>query len=291
MSDATGFVDRAGHLAARMTRRAAGRPRFEDLFRSNTGRLVHKVPHYFPVYEAHLRRFQNRRPTMLEIGVFHGGSLDLWQRYFGAGTRIVGIDIATRAEIFDAPERQIHVRIGDQSDPSFLASVAEEFGPFDIVLDDGSHVPRHQMASLDALWPHVRPGGVYLVEDLCASYWPEYEGAADGAEFMAFTRSLVDEVNAFNSRFEELSPSSWTREVTGVHVYDSIVAIDRGEHRPLTTELSGVPSFPDDDLGPDADPAIFAAAERRRSRRGAVARRLPEPVVDAAARVRRRLGS
>ena len=52
----------------------------------------------------------------------------------------------------------------------FLKSLADQYGPFDIVIDDGSHAPAHQVASLTALWPHVKVGGVYLVEDLHTSY-------------------------------------------------------------------------------------------------------------------------
>lgn len=273
---------------------AVGRPRVQHLFEHNDGALIHKCPHYFDIYERHFRRYQRTAPTVLEIGVFHGGSLRMWNRYFGSGSTIVGVDIDPRAATVAAPP-SIHVRVGDQSDGEFLRRVVEEFGPFDIVIDDGSHIPRHQIASLEHLWDAVAPDGVYFVEDLCTNYWPDYEGGPGRETFMDFARSMVDDINAFNSRSDELRPSSWTREVTGMHVYDSVVVLDRGRHEPLETVMSGRPTFTDDAGNPydvqltDEHRAALAAHDERTRRRAAVAQRVPEPVVRAVSAARRRL--
>lgn len=112
--------------------------------------------------------FRGKHPTVLEIGVSHGGSLQMWRDYFGRGSTIIGLDIDERLRSLEDPG--FRVVIGDQSDPVFLKSLADQYGPFDIVIDDGSHAPAHQVASLTALWPHVKVGGVYLVEDLHTSY-------------------------------------------------------------------------------------------------------------------------
>lgn len=274
--------------------RARGRPHVEDLFRNNTGPLIHKVPHYFEIYERHLRRYQRRRPVVLEIGVFHGGSLRMWERYFGPGSVIVGLDLDPRAAALDDPPH-VHVRVGDQSDPEVLAAVAAEFGPFDVVIDDGGHIPAHQLASLEHLWPHVRVGGTYLVEDLMTNYWPEYGGGPDAHTFMDFTRAMVDEINAFNSRSETLEPSAWTHEVTGMHVYDGVVVLDRGVHEPMTTEMTGRPTFTDEHGEPydveltDEHRARLRSSDRRARRRRRVLDALPAPIARMAVDVRRRL--
>src|SRR5215469_10053921 len=106
-----------------------------SLFDSHTGRSVHKWKHYFPIYEQHFGRFVNRPCLMIEIGVGRGGSLQLWKSYLGPHAQIVGLDINPECRAFE--EDQIAVRVGDQSDPNFLASVIDEFGTPDIVLDDG----------------------------------------------------------------------------------------------------------------------------------------------------------
>ena len=251
---------------SRLVERFRRRPSFAQLFESNDGPLVHKCPHYFPIYDRTFGGYRGTAPTVLEIGVFHGGSLRLWQRYFGAGTTVVGIDIDPRCA--DLGGEDIHVRIGDQSDIEFLARVCEEFGPFDIVIDDGSHLPRHQILSLDHLWPAVRDGGVYFVEDLCTNYWPEYEGGPGTRTFMDRAQALVHDINAFNSRSEDLVPSHWTSEVVGMHVYDSVVVLEKGHHEPLVTVMSGRPTFDDVEITPEHEQQLAAAERTRRSRLG-----------------------
>src|SRR5258708_2020512 len=95
-------------------------------FQTNNGRPIHKWVHYFPIYEQHFGRFRNRTVTFLEIGVFKGGSLQLWKRYLGPFARIVGIDIDPACKALE--EDQISICTGDQSDPVFLQSVIDQFG-------------------------------------------------------------------------------------------------------------------------------------------------------------------
>lgn len=115
-----------------------------------------------------------KAPRNLEIGVSHGGSLDLWREWFGPGAHIVGVDIDPRVETL--AKKGIEIRVGDQSDRDFLSKLADRDGPFDIVIDDGSHHPAHQLLTLQELWPVVNVNGVYLVEDLHTNYWEQYDG-------------------------------------------------------------------------------------------------------------------
>ncbi len=69
----------------------------------------------------------------------------------------------------DAPNQ---VRIGSQDDPAFLRSVIDEMGSPDIILDDGSHVSDHQKISFETLWPLLKVGGLYVIEDLHTAYFP-----------------------------------------------------------------------------------------------------------------------
>jgi len=114
--------------------------------------------------------------TLLEIGLnrcgpFSAPSLDTWQAYYGSRVRTVGFD---RDPLFvstsTAPNRVII--IGDQSKPSDLAQ-CEQYGPFDVIIDDGSHASSHQQISLISLWPMVKPGGLYIIEDLHYQPWEE----------------------------------------------------------------------------------------------------------------------
>jgi len=131
-----------------------------DMFNSHAGRQVDKWRHYFDIYEKHFARFRHKAPRVLELGVDHGGSLQLWKRYFGHGAVIMGTDI-NPASYFK--ESQIVVHGLNQCDPDLAL-----LGPFDIVIDDGSHNPEHQVLSFENLWP--RCTGVYLIEDCHTTY-------------------------------------------------------------------------------------------------------------------------
>jgi SAM-dependent methyltransferase len=203
---------------------------------------MHKWLHYFDIYERHFDAFRGKRPTVLEIGVFHGGSLEMWRDYFGRGATIIGVDIDERVRSIEDPG--FRVVIGDQSDPVFLQSLADQYGPFDIVIDDGSHEPAHQVASLTALWPHVKVGGVYLVEDLHTSYWPTYGGGLNVAtSFIEWIKPLLDDVNAYHSREAHFQPTEWTKTLGGLHVYDSIVVLDRADVQKPSVRKTGRPTF------------------------------------------------
>ena len=197
-------------------------------FLNNKQRAIHKWKHYFPAYETHFGRFVNRPITFIEIGCGRGGSLQMWKRYFGPHARIIGIDI--RPEVKQFEEDQIEIRIGDQSDTSFLESVIQEFGTPDVVLDDRSHVMDDLVKTFHYLYPRTAPDGVYLVEDLHTAYWDEFGGGVrrDGS-FIELCKTLIDELNADWSR-DVLPPTDFTRSTLSMHFYDSMAVFERGRH-------------------------------------------------------------
>jgi hypothetical protein len=194
-------------------------------FYFNEGKKAFKWSHYLPIYEHHFQRFVNRPLTLLEIGGLNGGSLQMWKGYFGPQATIVCIDI--NPEVKQHEEDQIHVRIGDQSDTAFLQTLVDEFGQFDIVIDDGSHFSPHQIVSFDFLYPHTKENGVYLVEDTHTSYWPEWGGLKRPGTFMEFTKDLIDSLNAYHTR-NALPVSEFTNSTTSMHFYDSVVVFEKG---------------------------------------------------------------
>lgn len=217
---------------------AAARNDLHALFLANRALApLDKWIHYFDVYERHLARFRDSAPRVLEIGVFRGGGLLLMQRYLGDDATIVGIDIDDSAR--RAAQPAFEVEIGDQADPAFLEEVARRHGPFDVVIDDGGHMVSQQVASLEVLLPHVRPGGVYLVEDCHTSYWPDYVDLPES--FIEFAKHRVDDLNAFH-REPFAGTSSWTSLVDGIHFHDSIVVFDRADRLPPFCEVAGVGS-------------------------------------------------
>lgn len=206
-------------------------------FLTNDQRLIHKWEHYFPVYERHFARYINRPVLILEIGVFKGGSLQMWKRYFGPYARIVGIDIDPTCKAFE--ETQISVRIGDQSDPEFLHSVLQEFGEPDIIIDDGSHQQQHILASFRALYPFMRSDGVYLVEDLHVAYMRAFGGGHKAeTSFIEVSKHLIDELNTLKERLSR-QPSRFAAETMSMHFYPGIVVFEKGQHPPRRDTKTG----------------------------------------------------
>lgn len=108
---------------------------------------------------------------LLEIGVLSGSSLRMWADYFPSGL-IFGIDI--KPSCMQHASDRISIALVNQSDGPSLESYARQFGPWDIVIDDGSHKTSDQIQSFELLWPSVLPGGYYVVEDAFASFIPSF---------------------------------------------------------------------------------------------------------------------
>ncbi len=145
-----------------------------DIFLSVEDADVRKWHHYIPIYDRYFSMYRNKNVRFLEIGVCNGGTLQMWRKYFGDDAIVYGIDIDTNCMKFDGIHRR--VRIGSQDDSTFLRAVIEEMGGVDIVLDDGSHQMNHIKSSIKYLFPHLREGGIYMVEDLHTSYWRSFGG-------------------------------------------------------------------------------------------------------------------
>ncbi|MCT8330935.1 tetratricopeptide repeat protein [Albidovulum sediminis] len=134
------------------------------------------TPNYHKLF-AHLRDSPVR---MMEIGVGGygdsdrgGQSLEVWRDYFPQG-EITGIDI--QKKVMDLGPR-VRILQGSQVDEAFLRTVEAERGPFDIILDDGSHRNEHVVESFRILFPTLKAGGIYAVEDVQTSFFPRFGGS------------------------------------------------------------------------------------------------------------------
>ncbi len=232
-----GFKDFAASPQVAAQSAAAASSDLERLFFAHDGRLITKWPHYLPVYERFLAPYRGGQARMLEIGVFRGGSLQLWRKYLGAGVKLYGIDIdPTCAALADPPTQ---VRIGSQDDASFLRGVVSEMGGVDIVLDDGSHVGEHQLASFDALFPLLSDGGLYIIEDMHTAYWPVYKGGlGKRGTAVEFVKTMIDDMHGWYHSNRTRTPAK--DQIGAIHVYDSITVIEkRRRQRPFHISVEG----------------------------------------------------
>ena len=184
---------------------------------------------YARLYERHFRAGRRAVRTVLEIGVggatsdtgyetpVGGQSLHVWRHYF-PNASVVGVDIYRK----DVAEDRIHFEQGDQADKAFLAMLVEKYGPFDIVVDDGSHRGRDIIASFATLWDAVRPGGYYVIEDVFTAYHPDWEGGPPGTPGTAadLLKKLVDDT--LLRKGSDFRPS-----IAAMHLYSNIVFLER----------------------------------------------------------------
>lgn len=204
---------------------AKDRTGLEGLFWSNEGPIVHKWHHYLPIYERYFAPFRQKSPRFLEIGVSKGGSLSLWRSYFGPDAVIFGIDIDPSCAELNGESGQ--VRIGSQDDPEFLRKVVEEMGGVDIILDDGSHYSKHIRASLNTLFPLLEDGGVYMVEDLHATYWKTHEGGyQEPNSIIGDIRQMYDDMHHwYHSEGQKIEATA--DKLAALHLYDSVAVLEK----------------------------------------------------------------
>lgn len=217
------------------------------IFSSDTN--VHKWHHYFDVYTRHFERFRDRPVTMLEIGVFRGGSLRMWKQYFHPDSTIVGIDVDESCQAYEIAKENVFVRIGSQADPAFLAAVNGEFGPFDIILDDGSHKTHHQIVSFGALFRDaLKDGGCYMVEDVHTNYWIKHVDSP--VTFIDLSKQMIDMMHepwfgrkesefrhGHSDAIEKLEVSYLSANIDSISFHDSIVVFDKKQQSLPKSEL------------------------------------------------------
>ncbi|MBC9245213.1 hypothetical protein H4P12_00450 [Paracoccus sp. 11-3] len=140
---------------------------------------------YTPVYFDLLKDLQDQTLRMMEIGVGGygypdrgGESLATW-RDFLPNAFVVGIDIQPKT--MDLGPR-VKILQGSQVDAEFLADAVKTYGPFDVILDDGSHLNEHVVETFGLLFPTLAPGGIYIVEDVQTATFPKYGGSLELSE-------------------------------------------------------------------------------------------------------------
>jgi hypothetical protein len=118
---------------------------------------------YLPIYEQYLKPIRKKILNVLEIGVAGGCSLRMWKEFFPCAT-IHGLDIMKKCQA--QSQSNICVHIGNSTDPQTVETIFPQNNAFEIIIDDGSHHPIHQIFSLCLLWPKLKTGGFYFIEDI-----------------------------------------------------------------------------------------------------------------------------
>lgn len=194
-------------------------------------------PHFYtPSYHELFSELRDRPIRLLEIGVggydlktIGGASLAMWADYFPGG-HITGIDIAEKRLALNP---RIKIFQGSQNDPTFLKKVCDERGPFDIIIDDGSHIPKHVVTSFHLLFPSLVNGGLYVIEDVQTAFWPRFGGSIlHGGDTVKFARTLIECLNHAEIAIVEQSHSfpPFAKQIKSFRAFHNLFVIDKGEN-------------------------------------------------------------
>jgi hypothetical protein len=190
-----------------------------DYFRGHTqGRGIWKWQHYFEIYHRHLAHFVGHKVNVLEIGVYSGGSLEMWHSFFGDKSHIYGVDIEDACKEYACD--YISIFTGDQADRKFWKGFIEAVEGIDILIDDGGHSPEQQQVTLEEMLPILRPGGVYICEDI----HNRFNG------FTEFATGLVRELNNCSFVTDDRSKtyvSQFQSAIHSIHFYPFVMVIEK----------------------------------------------------------------
>lgn len=190
--------------------------------------IMEKWYQYFEIYEIYFKKYRNKPVTIMEIGVFGGGSLQMWKKYFGDRCRIIGVDIAEDCKKFE--EDQIEIYIGSQDDRNFLRKLKDEIPKIDILIDDGGHFMNQQIITFEELFEWIDINGVYLCEDVHTSYFERYNGGLGKDSYINYTKGLIDKMHAWYTS-GKLPVDKYTRSIQAIHYYDSVVVIEKRDKK------------------------------------------------------------
>jgi demethylmacrocin O-methyltransferase len=194
-------------------------------------------PHFYtPLYHELFRHLRDRPVRLLELGVggydiktSGGASLAMWADYFANG-QITAIDINEKRLTLDA---RIKLFRGSQDDSAFLKKICDERGPFDIIIDDGSHVAKQVVASFHILFPTLKDGGIYVIEDVQTAFWPNFGGSAlHGGETIKLARTIIECLN--HAEIAAVSRShpfpAFAKQIKALRVFHNVIVIDKGDN-------------------------------------------------------------
>jgi len=208
----------------------------------STGKVSHKWDLYLDVYDRLFSPYRDRPIDLVEVGVQNGGSLELWLKFFPRAHRIIGCDIDPRCAALRYSDPRISVVVGPINERATSEQITRLAPEFDIFIDDGSHTSADINATFYNYFHRVRPGGLFVIEDLHCAYFPEYGGGLDApGGSMGFLRILADALHKDHWRekvtlAERVAPylppgtpvdDSLTADMLGISFYDSLCVIEK----------------------------------------------------------------
>lgn len=176
---------------------------------NSSDKVFHK---YTELYEELFAPIRYLSVRILEIGYARGRGTRMLAEYFPRAI-IHSFDIDPDRKSYGNLTKELQGRIkiyqGDQSNPDSIQNVLQQVynGPknadkrghrqFDIIIDDGSHLPEHQQISFKKLWPEVKVEGLYIIEDFHVHYREKKHKTID------WLFNMIHELNCYGNKYAE----------------------------------------------------------------------------------------
>jgi hypothetical protein len=189
------------------------------------GHGIWKWTHYFDIYHRHFSKFIGKEVHIIEVGIYSGGSLPMWQKYFGDRCTVHGIDIVKDCLKYQDENKNVKIYIGDQESREFWREFKSKVPKIDILVDDGGHLSGQQIVTLEEMLPHISPGGVFLCEDLCGN----------NNKFVSYVNGLQHELNNiihFPDKDQSSKNKLFQQQISSIHQYPFVCVIEKRE-KPL----------------------------------------------------------
>jgi cephalosporin hydroxylase len=157
-----------------------------------------------------------------------GESLRMWFDYL-PNSKIIGIDLYEKKDIIN---ERTEFWQGSQTDKHLLKVILSRCADADkrIVIDDASHNNRLTIETFSIIFPLLKGGDLYFVEDVHTSYFDDklYEGSekpGDTNTTMEFFTRLTHQLNGEHLKMEHQNQYSWM--VEWIHFYKEIIVVKR----------------------------------------------------------------
>jgi SAM-dependent methyltransferase len=199
----------------------------------------------YDLYDRYFAELADLPITLLELGTCTGESIKVFASYFKKG-KIIGVDIDDQGVDFSGDQNVVFA-LGDQRSAEQLNNICTTHAPggLDIIIDDASHYGSWSLASYSILYPHLKPGGLYIVEDWATGYWDDWP---DGSRFQQFSpevtdgqipkrlpshdfgmvglvKFFVDEVCSYGIRPTQSAPLTRPHKLESMHVHPEFVVL------------------------------------------------------------------
>lgn len=201
---------------------------------------------YAQHYEKFFLPLRKKKIKLLEIGIggysdpeLGGGSLRMWRTFFPKG-RIHGLDIYDKSP---HDESRIKTHKGSQVDEVFLMDLVKNNGPFDIIIDDGSHINEHVISTFKLLFPTLDSNGIYVIEDVQTSYWRSFGGSSTElngeSTSMGFFKSFLDGINHTEYEIDDYAPTYYDLNIVSISFFHNLIFIQKGTNNEKSNVVKG----------------------------------------------------